>query len=105
METAMTTTLLQFDFPFEGPWGPEMTAAFGELAQDIAAEDGLIWKIWTENRAENRAGGIYLFRDAEAAERYRQKHAARLTSFGITGIVARAFATNADLSAITRGPC
>ena len=58
-----------------------------------------------QGHPEQRVGGIYLFRDAEAAERYRQKHAARLTSFGITGIVARAFATNAELSAITRGPC
>ncbi|MCA1970544.1 MAG: monooxygenase [Rhizobium sp.] len=98
------TTLLQFDFPFDGPFGAEMTAALAGLAQDIAAEEGLIWKLWTENEAERRAGGIYLFADAAAAERYADKHKARLEGFGVGGIVARSFAINADLSAITRAP-
>ena len=100
----MTNTILQFDFSFEGPWGEAMATALGSLAQDIAAEEGLLWKIWTENREERRAGGIYLFRDADSAERYRQKHAARLEAFGIGEIVARSFRTNPALSAITRGP-
>lgn len=97
-------TLLQFDFPFNGPWGAGMTEALSGLARDIAGEDGLIWKIWTENPAESRAGGIYLFSDPASAERYAAKHTARLESFGITGIAARSFATNGELSAITRAP-
>ncbi len=100
----MSPTLLQFDFPYDGPFGAAMTAAFDGLARDIAAEDGLIWKIWTENAATRRAGGVYLFRDADAAERYRAKHAARLAAFGVTGIVAHAFDVNGPLSAITRAP-
>lgn len=100
----MSTTLLQFDFPFAGPWGAAMTAALGDLAKDIAGEQGLIWKIWTENEGERRAGGIYLFADPQSAERYRQKHEQRLAAFGIKGIVARTFAVNASLSQITRGP-
>jgi hypothetical protein len=102
---AMTGTILLFDFPFEGPWGEEMAAALGGLAHDIAAEEGLLWKVWTENREERRAGGIYLFRDAASAERYRRKHAARLEAFGIRDIAAQSFAANPALSAITRGPC
>lgn len=98
------TTLLQFDFPFDGPFGAEMTTALSDLAQDIAVEDGLIWKIWTENEAEHRAGGIYLFADPASAARYADKHKARLEGFGVRGIVARSFAVNADLSAITRAP-
>lgn len=100
----MTTTLLQFDFPFDGPWGGDMAAALDGLAKDIAGEDGLLWKIWTENEGERRAGGIYLFSDADAAERYRAKHAARLAQFGIAGIEAKAFSVNGPLTAITRGP-
>jgi hypothetical protein len=102
---AMASTILQFDFPFEGPWGDEMATAFDGLAHDIAAEEGLLWKIWTENREDRRAGGIYLFGDAISAERYRLKHAARLKSFGIDDIVARTFQANPVLSAVTRGPC
>lgn len=98
----MSTTLLQFDFPFEGPWGAAMTAAFGDLAKDIAGEEGLIWKIWTENESEGRAGGIYLFADPQSAARYRQKHEQRLAAFGVRGIVARTFTVNAPLSQITR---
>ncbi len=101
----MTSTILQFDFPFEGPWGEEMAAALGGLAHDIAVEEGLLWKVWTENREERRAGGIYLFRDAASAERYRRKHSARLEAFGIGELVARCFDANPALSAITRGPC
>ncbi len=101
----MTNTLLQFDFPFEGPWGEEMAAALGGLARDIAAEEGLLWKVWIENREERRAGSIYLFRDAASAERYRRKHSARLEAFGIGELVARCFDANPALSAITRGPC
>ena len=100
----MTQTLLQFDFPFSGPWGAEMAAGMGDLAANIAAEPGLIWKIWTENPETGRAGGIYLFADAASAEDYRQRHAARLASFGITGIVAHAFQVNGPLSQITRAP-
>ncbi|MBJ2151113.1 MULTISPECIES: monooxygenase [Paracoccaceae] len=100
----MSVTLLQFDFPFTGPWGAGMTAAMEDLAQDIAGEPGLLWKIWTENQDSGRAGGVYLFASADAAEAYRVKHSARLAAFGITGIVAHAFAVNDALSAITRAP-
>ena len=31
------------------------------MAESIAAEPGLVWKIWTEDRKVARAGGIYLF--------------------------------------------
>ncbi|NPD15421.1 monooxygenase [Xinfangfangia sp. D13-10-4-6] len=100
----MSKTLLQFDFPFQGPWGAEMPAAMEGLAADIASEPGFLWKIWTENAETGRAGGIYLFASPEEAEAYRVKHAARLEGFGITGITAHAFAVNDALSAITKAP-
>jgi hypothetical protein len=101
----MTATVLQFDFPYNGPWGEEMAKALGGLAKDIADEPRLLWKLWTENREAGRAGGIYLFLDAASAEHYRSKHCARLEAFGISGIVAWSFDANPVLSAITRGPC
>ncbi len=100
----MTLTLAQFDFPSAGPWGPEMAQAYRDLAQDIAAEPGLVWKIWTEDAAGGRAGGIYLFESRAAATAFRDKHMARLTGFGITGIAAHVFDINGELSAITRAP-
>lgn len=97
-------TLLQFDFPFKGPWGAPFAEAFAELARDIAREDGLIFKIWTENEAEGQAGGIYVFRDRPAAERYRDKHSQRLAAFGVQDVSARIFTVSRPLSAITRAP-
>ncbi len=100
----MAHTLIQFDFPYSGPWGDEMTAAMGDLARDIATEDGLVWKVWTENRDEGRAGGVYVFTTRAAAEAYRDKHSERLAAFGITGINALIFDVNEALSEITRAP-
>lgn len=100
----MAAKMLQIDFPYTGPWSADMAAALAALAADIAAEPGLAWKIWTENAVEGRAGGIYAFENAEARERYLEKHLARLDAFGVTGIRAQRFDVNVPLSAATRAP-
>lgn len=94
--------LVQFDFPFAGPWGREMAAAMEGLAADIATEPGLHWKIWTEAPEEGRAGGLYLFETRAQAEAYRDRHAARIGAFGITGVRAILFEVNDALGAVTR---
>ncbi len=94
-------TVFQVDYPFTGPWGAEMFDAMQSLAQDIAQEPGLIWKIWTENPTTGRAGGIYLFETPGASEAFATKHLARLESLGIIGVVGHHFAINDDLSQIT----
>jgi len=95
------TTMLLFQFPFPGPWGKELTKAAHELARDIANEPGLVWKIWLEDRETGRAGGVYLFEDAAAARRYREKHERRLAALGLAGVTANAFAVNPELSILT----
>lgn len=99
-----TPVILQVDFPFSGPFGRKMSEQMEGLARDIATETGFVWKIWTENEAEKRAGGIYLFDNFSDADRYRKMHTARLQGFGIEGIEARIFAVNMPLSAIDRAP-
>lgn len=94
--------LLQIDFPMEGPFGEEMTKAFMDLAKDIATEEGLVWKIWTQNEKTKEAGGIYMFEDIENANRYLKKHTQRLNSFGIKNIVAKIFDVNIPLSHIDK---
>ena len=98
------SVLLQVDFPYAGPWGEEMATTSKGLAESIAAEPGLLWKIWTENQATGEAGGIYLFEDQASAEAYLTMHTARLGGFGITGVRGRIFAVNQALSAIDRAP-
>jgi hypothetical protein len=96
--------LLQVDFPYKGPWADEMAEAMKELAHSIAQEQGLIWKIWTVNENTNEAGGIYLFEDAENANRYLAMHTARLQGFGIPYVNGKLFEVNQVLSLIDRGP-
>ena len=98
------SVLLQVDFPFAGPWGEAMTEALRGLAESIAEEPGLIWKIWTENPTTAEAGGIYLFVDRASAEAYLAMHTARLTGFGIPRVNGKIFDVNPALSAIDRAP-
>lgn len=74
------------------------------LAEDIATTPGLHWKIWTENPDTGRAGGIYLFADADAARAYLEMHAKRLAGFGIANIRTELFGVNQELSRIDRAP-
>lgn len=94
--------LLQMDFPYTGPFGDEFYKQMKELAEDIATEDGLIYKLWTENAQTQEAGGIYVFNNLDDANRYLSKHTKRLESFGITGIRAKTFKVNEELSKITK---
>ncbi len=97
-------TILQIDFPSEGPFGEQLLAAVGDLARSIANEPGLRWKIWTENAAEKTTGGIYLFDTEATARAYLEMHLARLPSFGIANARARVFNVNEPLSRMTHAP-
>lgn len=96
--------ILEFDFSFNGPWGTALAGAMQGLARDIAAEPGLLWKLWTENEAEGRAGGIYAFESNAARDAYEAKHRARLEAFGIDEVSIRRYDINEPLSALTRAP-
>lgn len=94
--------LLQLDFPYNGPFKNEMYEAMKELAKDIANEDGLVFKLWTENEEQKEAGGIYVFNNIDDANRYLDKHTKRLASFGIEGIKSKLFNINEELSILSK---
>lgn len=96
--------LLQVDFDFNGPFGDEMTEQLAGLAESINQEPGFIWKLWTENQAEQLAGGIYLFADEASAKAYLKMHSARLAEMGVTGIRGKIFDINTALSTINNSP-
>ena len=98
------TTLLQFDFAFDGPWGSQLAQACEGLAADIAAQPGLLWKLWGENLETARASGVYLFETPEAVEAYIAKHVPRLAAVGVTDLGLSRFTLNTPLSRITRAP-
>jgi hypothetical protein len=81
--------ILAMDFASPPPWGET---------------PGLLWKIWTEDAAAGRAGGIYAFASRAEAEAYRAMHTARVTERGATDIRGAIWAVNGPLSALTRAP-
>ena len=102
----MSLALLHIEFDFHGPWGDTLARACSELADDIAREPGLRWKIWIEDGASARAGGIYLFDGAGLAQTYLTKHRGRLAALGVSeaSVCARVTEVNERLSQRTRGP-
>lgn len=98
----MNAVLLHIRFPHAGPWSGAMAEAFGALADDIGNEPGLHWKLWLEDQAGGSAGGAYLFADRASAERYLDKHRARLAQWGITALDVAVAEVQADLSRRSR---
>ena len=96
--------ILQVDFPMAGPFGDEMSEMMKGLAESIANEPGLVWKLWTENAETGEAGGIYCFESFETLNAYKDMHAARLTAMGVTGLRFKIFDPNIPLSKIDRFP-
>ena len=96
--------ILQVDFPMSGPFGDEMSEMMKGLAESIANEPGLIWKLWTENAETGEAGGIYCFESLETLTAYKDMHAARLAAMGVTGLRFKIFDANIPLSKIDRFP-
>jgi len=93
------------DFRTAPPLGPSRVEALRTLAESIARDTpGLLWKIWTEDEAAGRAGGLYAFASRAEAEAYRVMHTERATARGATDIRAHVWDVNAPLSAITRAP-
>lgn len=60
-------TLLAVEFSSAGLFGDDAATVYAELADDIAAEDGVIWKVGTEDLDTSIAGGVYLFTDKDSA--------------------------------------
>ncbi|MGW7849570.1 monooxygenase [Staphylococcus xylosus] len=96
-------TILQVDFPLEGPFGNEMAQQFEYLATSINHEPGFLWKIWTENESEQEAGGIYAFDNKTNARKYLDMHSQRIKSMGVPYVNAKIFDVNEDLTQITKG--
>ncbi|EFC42717.1 predicted protein [Naegleria gruberi] len=92
--------LLQVHFKFNGPFGEEMSEQLKGLAESINREPGFLWKVWTESKENQEAGGIYLFESEETARAYLEMHTARLKNFGVDHVEAKVFDVNEPLSVI-----
>lgn len=101
----MSTQILQVNFNYSVSRS-EYEAAVAPLASDIAQVPGLLWKVWLMNEANNEAGGIYLFADAQSLQNYLDGPivAGLMRNPAISNISAKIFDTLPDLSKTTRGP-
>ena len=94
--------ILQVLFDYKGGFGNEMYKECKDLANSINQEKGFLWKIWTENKDDKKAGGIYAFNNEENAKNYITMHKKRLSDFGVaSNFTYEILNTNDDLSKIT----
>ncbi|WP_257352172.1 monooxygenase [Pseudalkalibacillus decolorationis] len=96
--------ILQVDFKMDGPFGDQMAQEFSDIAKGINEEEGFLWKIWTEDSEAKEAGGIYLFKSKESAQKYLIMHTERLKGFGIEPVNGKIFQVNEGLTQINNGP-
>jgi hypothetical protein len=101
----MSGTLLQLNFTFRVS-ASEYEQAVTALADQFAALEGLRWKIWMINAAEQEAGGIYLFDDAASVQAFLEGSlAAQVTSHpALSDFRVKQFDVMEVLTSITRGP-
>ena len=101
----MSKKILQLNFKFSVS-SAEYEQAVSPLAEDFAAVDGLIWKVWIMNEAESEAGGIYLFEDESSLKAYLDGPlAGQVKSHpALSDMSAKVFDVMDKVTAITRGP-
>ncbi len=101
----MPKKILQLNFKFSVS-SAEYEQAVSPLANDFAAVDGLIWKVWLMNEKESEAGGIYLFEDESSLKAYLDGPlAGKVKSHpALSDMSAKVFDVMDKVTAITRGP-
>ncbi len=71
-----TGAILEVDFTYDFETADDYIAEVSPMADVFAAVDGLVWKAWTVNAEEKRAGAVYLFESAEARTGYLESELA-----------------------------
>lgn len=99
-----TQKIWDIHLKYNGEVTPEFIAGMQQLAESIAQESGVVWKIWTHEANTNHFGSTYLFTDQQALETYRAMHIKRLNDIGITDISEHVFDIMEELSHITHAP-
>jgi hypothetical protein len=76
-----------------------------ERAQAIAAQPGLEWKVWIRDPQTRTSGGVYLFADRDAAQKWATTLEDMLKQRpGVSAFDARIFEILDEPTRITRGP-
>ena len=99
-----TLKIWDLHMKYDGPITDEFLDESRRLAESIAEEPGVLWKIWTHEADTNHFGSTYLFKDLVHLENYKKMHIERLNSIGITDITDHVFDILEDLSRLNRAP-
>ncbi len=99
-----TQKIWDLHMKYSGPVTEEFLAGTKQLAESIAEEPGVIWKIWTIEEGTNHYGSTYLFRNLEYLETYKAMHLGRLAAIGITVTSDHIFDIMEDVSQINNAP-
>ena len=99
-----TMKIWDLHMTYDGPMTEEFAQGTKHLAESIAQESGVVWKIWTLDESTGDFGSTYLFRDLAALEAYKAMHVKRLEAIGVTVTSDHVFDIMEDLSAITHAP-
>ncbi len=97
--------IAQINFRYHVP-----TVIYLEMCHQVAAAmsevDGLLWKIWLLNEAEQKGGGIYLFEDRAKAEAYVEGPLVQplFANPDISDMTVTFSETSEELSMVTRAP-
>ncbi len=99
-----TLKIWDLHLTFDGPITDEFLAQTKQLAESIAEEPGIIWKIWTVEEGTSHFGSTYLFRSREYLETYKTMHLKRLEAIGVTVTAEHVFDIMEDVSRINNAP-
>ena len=101
----MSQKILQINYKFGIP-AADFSRALLPAAQPIADSPGLVWKIWLMNEADNEAGGIYLFDDEAAVNRFLGGPivSALKANPSVSDIRVKMFDVSEAHTLVTRGP-
>lgn len=101
----MSGTIVQLNFRLHVS-AAEYEQAVAPLADQFAALDGLRWKVWMINAAEQEAGGIYLFDDSASVQAFLAGPLAALVTShpALSDFCVKQFDVMEELTSITRGP-
>ena len=101
----MSQQILQLNFKF-GVSRQEYENVCASLSQSFAEVPGCQWKIWLMNEVNSEAGGIYLFNDEEALEKFKSSELAAgvLNHPALSDFSIKQFDVLTEPSSVTRAP-
>ncbi len=99
-----TLKIWDLHMSYDGPVSDEFLAGARQLAESIANEAGVVWKIWTVEEGTTHFGSTYLFKNQAYLEAYKAMHVPRLNEIGVKVTEDHIFDIMEDLSAINNAP-